>query len=170
MVKPAITSVDQLKGKTLATPQLGNTQDVALRAFLKTKGFKTDIQGGGDVEHQAPGQLPDRRRPSSRAPSTGPGCPSRTWPSWSQAGGKVLVDEKDLWPGGQWVTTNVLVRTAFLKAHPATVKRFLTGLVDAIAYIKANPADAQAAANAQLQVAHRQEAAGRRSSRPRSAT
>ncbi len=49
VTKPSITSVDELKGKTIATPQLGNTQDVALRAFLKTKGFKTDTEGGGDV-------------------------------------------------------------------------------------------------------------------------
>jgi NitT/TauT family transport system substrate-binding protein len=67
-----------------------------------------------------------------------------------QDGGNVLVNEKDLWPGGQWVTTNVLVSTSFLKAHPATIKRFLEGLVDTVSYIKANPAAAQAAANTQL--------------------
>src|SRR3954466_15381435 len=47
VVKPSIATVDDLKGKTIASPQLGNTQDVALRAFLQTKGLKTDTQGGG---------------------------------------------------------------------------------------------------------------------------
>src|SRR5207244_5912899 len=50
VTKPEITSPAQLKGKKLATPQLGNTQDVALRSWLKSKGLQTDPQGGGDVQ------------------------------------------------------------------------------------------------------------------------
>ena len=127
VTKPSITSVDELKGKTIATPQLANTQDVALRAFLKTKGFKTDTEGGGDV-HVKPQDnsqtiVTVQAGPDRRAP----GCPSPTRAQMVAAGGHVLVDESSLWPDGQWVTTNVLVRTAFLKAHPATVTRFLTG-------------------------------------------
>ena len=67
-----------------------------------------------------------------------------------QAGGHLLVNEGTLWPGGKWATTNVVVRTAFLQAHPATVQRFLQGLVDTLKYIQANPAAAQAAFNNQL--------------------
>ena len=78
VIKPSITSVDQLKGKTIATPQLGNTQDVALRAFLKSKGFKTDTQGGGDVHVTPAGQLPDDRHVQAGDRSTAPGCPSPT--------------------------------------------------------------------------------------------
>ncbi len=52
VVKAAITSPAQLRGQTLATPQLGNTQDVALRYWLKGQGFKTDTLGGGDVHVQ----------------------------------------------------------------------------------------------------------------------
>ena len=44
----------------------------------------------------------------------------------------------------------MVVRTAFLQQHPATVQRFLQGLVDTLKYIKANPAAAQAAFNTQL--------------------
>jgi NitT/TauT family transport system substrate-binding protein len=65
-----------------------------------------------------------------------------------QAGGHLLVNEGTLWPDGKWATTNVVVRTAFLQAHPATVQRFLQGLVDTIKYIQANPAAAQTAFNA----------------------
>ena len=50
VVKPEITTVDQLKGKKIATPQLGNTQDVALRYWLKEKGLTTNKEGGGDVK------------------------------------------------------------------------------------------------------------------------
>ena len=150
VVKASITSVDQLKGKVIATPQLGNTQDVALRAYLKSKGFHTDLQGGGDVsiKPQDNSQTIDTFKQGT---IDGAWVPEPYLSQLVQAGGKLLVDEKDLWPNGQWVTTNVLVRTAFLKAHPVTVKHFMEGLVDIIAYMKANPAAAQAAANQQLQ-------------------
>ncbi|HZU77727.1 MAG TPA: ABC transporter substrate-binding protein, partial [Dehalococcoidia bacterium] len=49
VVRPEITSAADLKGKKVASPQLGNTQDVALRNWLKTQGLKSDPQGGGDV-------------------------------------------------------------------------------------------------------------------------
>src|SRR5438309_333390 len=49
VVKPTITSPADLKGKKIASPQLGNTQDVALRAWLKKQGFTTNPEGGGDV-------------------------------------------------------------------------------------------------------------------------
>ncbi len=56
-----------------------------------------------------------------------------------QAGGHLLVNEGTLWPGGKWATTNVVVRTAFLQQHPATVQRFLQGLVDTLKYIQTQP-------------------------------
>src|SRR6266852_15583 len=49
VVKKGITSASQLKGKTLATPSLGNTQDVALRYWLKQNGLATNSTGGGDA-------------------------------------------------------------------------------------------------------------------------
>ena len=150
VVKPGITSVDQLKGKTIATPQLGNTQDVALRAYLKDKGFKTDAQGGGDVSIKPQDN-------SQTIDTFKQGTIDGAWvpePFLSrlvvEGGGKVLVDEKNLWPAGQWVTTNLLVSKKFLDEHPDTVKRLITGLYDTVQYIKDNPADAQASANNQL--------------------
>ena len=150
VVKPTITSVDQLKGKTIATPQLGNTQDVALRAYLKDKGFKTDAQGGGDVSIKPQDN-------SQTIDTFKQGTIDGAWvpePFLSrlvvEGGGKVLVDEKNLWPAGQWVTTNLLVSKKFLDEHPDTVKRLITGLYDTVQYIKDNPADAQASANNQL--------------------
>ncbi len=149
VVKPSITSVDQLKGKVIATPQLGNTQDVALRAFLKSKGFKTDLQGGGDVR-VTPQDNSQTLLTFKQGTIDGAWVPEPYVAQLVAEGGRILINEKDLWPAGQWVTTNVLVTTAFLKAHPATVKRFLEGLVDTIAFMKANPAAAQAATNTQL--------------------
>jgi NitT/TauT family transport system substrate-binding protein len=150
VTKPSITSVDQLKGKTIATPQLGNTQDVALRAFLKSKGFKTDTQGGGDV-HIQPQDNSQTVTTFKQGTIDGAWVPEPYVSQLVQGGGRVLVDERDLWPGGKWDITNVLVSTAFLKAHPTTVRHFLEGLVDTVAFIQANGASAQTAANQQIQ-------------------
>src|SRR5207244_3053689 len=49
VVKPSISSGSDLRGKKIASPQLGNTQDVALRSWLKNQNLKTTLEGGGDV-------------------------------------------------------------------------------------------------------------------------
>jgi NitT/TauT family transport system substrate-binding protein len=147
----SITSPAQLKGKTLASPQLGNTQDVALRYWLKTQGYTTNTTGGGDVSVQ----------PSSTGNGTivtefeagkidGAWVPEPYESQMVAAGGHLLVNEASLWSNGQWATTNVVVRRAFLEAHPATVSRFLTGLLDTLAAIRQDPTTAKAALNSQL--------------------
>ena len=107
------------KGKKIATPQLGNTQDVALRTWLKTKGYETDTEGGGDVSilpqdnAHTLDRVPDRRR------STAPGCPSRGRRRLvNEGGGKVLVDEATLWPDGKYVTTHLIVATEVPRGAP----------------------------------------------------
>jgi NitT/TauT family transport system substrate-binding protein len=150
VVKPTITTPAQLKGKKIATPQLGNTQDVALRSWLKTNGLNADTQGGGDVS-----VLPQDNATSLQAFAQG--AIDGAWvpqPNLARmqldSKGKLLVNEKDLWPGGQFVTTQLIVTQDFLKKYPATVKKLLQGQIQSIDYIQKNPAEAQAAANAQL--------------------
>src|SRR3954467_127047 len=122
VVKPSINSPADLKGKKLASPQLGNTQDVSLRTYLGTQGLKTDPQGGGDVSilPQDNAQTLDTFRSGAIDGAWVP----EPWVTRlvQEGGGKVLVDEKTLWPDGKFVTTNLLVSTKFLKAHPDVVK------------------------------------------------
>ena len=68
VTKASITSPSQLKGTTLASPQLANTQDVALRYWLKTQGYTTTTSGGGDVHVAAlvDGQRHRRHRVQGR--------------------------------------------------------------------------------------------------------
>ena len=145
VVKPSITDPSQLKGKTLATPQLANTQDVALRYWLQSKGLSTTTSGGGDVSVQPSatgnGTIVTEFKDGSIA---GAWVPEPYESEMIADGGHLLADESTLWPGGQWATTNLVVRTAFLQQHPATVNRFLKGLVDTLAYMGKNPAAAQA--------------------------
>jgi sulfonate transport system substrate-binding protein len=150
VVKPTITGVADLKGKKIATPQLGNTQDVALRNYLKTNGLTADQQGGGDVSIQ-----PQDNATSLQAFAQG--AIDGAWvpePNLSrlqiESKGKLLVDEKTLWPNGQFVTTHLIVRQEFLKKYPGTVKKLLQGHLKALDYIKTDNAGAQAAANAQI--------------------
>ncbi|HSQ38187.1 MAG TPA: ABC transporter substrate-binding protein, partial [Acidimicrobiia bacterium] len=49
VVRPGIEMPQDLAGATIATPQLGNTQDVALRAWLIEQELSADTAGGGDV-------------------------------------------------------------------------------------------------------------------------
>jgi NitT/TauT family transport system substrate-binding protein len=147
VVKPDITSAADLKGKKIATPQLGNTQDVALRSYLKSQGFNVDTSGGGDVSI-IPQANADTLTQFATGDIDGAWVPEPFFTRMQQeGGGKVLVDEKTLWPNGRFVTTQLIVATKFLEAHPDVVQDLIKGEDQAIKFISSNPTDAQKAAN-----------------------
>ena len=110
------------EGKTLAIPQLGNTQDVALRGWLEEEGFETDTSGGGDVTI-TPTENAQTFQLFQDGELDGAWLPE-PWVSRLvvDAGAQVLVDEADEWPDGQFPTTVLLVRTEFLDQHPGRVE------------------------------------------------
>jgi NitT/TauT family transport system substrate-binding protein len=65
-------------------------------------------------------------------------------------GGHMLVDERSLWPGGRFTTTDLVVSTTYLDAHPDAVAGLLRGQVAANTWADANPAQAQTIVNAAL--------------------
>jgi NitT/TauT family transport system substrate-binding protein len=141
---PAITTAQDLKGKTIATPQLGNTQDVALRYWLKQHGYATTTEGGGDV----------KVKPQDNAITVddfragridGAWVPEPTASRLIAAGGRVFLDERDLWPDGRFVITHLLVSTTFLTEHRGVVKQIIEGLVATNEFINRNPGQAQLA-------------------------
>ena len=148
VVQPGITSPSQLRGRKIADPQLGGTQDVALRWYLKSVGLNTDTLGGGDVSvlpqdnSQTLNAFKQRQIDGAWVPEP--------WASRLvvEAGGRVLVDERDLWPNGNFVTTDVIVATQFLHNHPKRVKALLEGLYATVAFLNANAAQAQSIASA----------------------
>jgi NitT/TauT family transport system substrate-binding protein len=147
VVKPEITSAEDLRGKTLATPQLGNTQDVALRSWLADQGLSADTSGGGDVSIM-PQANADALTAFVAGDIDGAWVPE-PWATRMQqeGGGTVLVDEADLWPDGKYVTTHVIVRTEFLNDHPDVVKQFLAGHLEAVQFANDHPEEAEAALN-----------------------
>jgi NitT/TauT family transport system substrate-binding protein len=143
VVKKGITSASQLKGKTLATPSLGNTQDVALRYWLKQSGVTTTATGGGDafVKPTTPNSAAVLEFKSGQIDGGSEPAPYDI--EMVQDGGTVIYSETG-------VTTLLVVAQSFLSAHPAIVADLLKAQVQANDFIKSSPAAAQADANAEL--------------------
>ncbi|PZS40625.1 MAG: sulfonate ABC transporter substrate-binding protein, partial [Pseudonocardiales bacterium] len=147
VVRQGINAPPDLRGKTLASPELGNTQDVALRAWLTSHGLRNSVQGGGDVT-VVPTKNADTLQLFKSGKLDGAWVPE-PWASRLvlEASGKVLVNERDLWPGGQFVTTHLIVRTDYLQRHPQTVEALLRGHVDAVQWVTQNSAEAKTVVN-----------------------
>jgi NitT/TauT family transport system substrate-binding protein len=143
VVKPSITSAAQLKGQAVATPSLGNTQDVAVRYWLKQQGLATSTTGGGDVSVKPTSPNSAAVLEFQSGQIAGASEPAPYDIEIVKDGGKVLFSE----PG---VTTLLVVTQSFLSAHPDIVADLLKAQVEANDLIKSNPAQAQADANAEL--------------------
>jgi NitT/TauT family transport system substrate-binding protein len=147
VVRDGIDAPENLAGTTLASPALGNTQDVALRAWLLEEGYETDQSGGGDVAI-TPQENPDTLAAFQQGSIDGAWLPE-PWATRliQEGGGHVLVDEADLWPEGQFVTTHLIVATDYLEEHPENVRALISGLLDAIDVANGDSAEAQTVTN-----------------------
>lgn len=145
-----INSVDDFAGKKFASPQLGNTQDVALRAYLLKNGYKT-TENGGNVE-VIPAKNPDILTLMLKKEIDGAWVPE-PWGAKlvKEANGRIFVDERDLWPNGQFVTVNIIVSTEYLKNHPDIVKKLLAAHIDETNWINQNKAEAFKVFNTELE-------------------
>ena len=143
VVKSGITSAPQLKGKSVATPSLGNTQDVAVRYWLKQQNLSTTTTGGGDVSVKPTTPNSDAVLEFESGQIAGASEPAPYDVEMVKDGGTVLYSE----PG---VTTVLVVTQSFLSAHPAIVADLVKAQVQANDFIKSNPAQAETDANAEL--------------------
>jgi NitT/TauT family transport system substrate-binding protein len=151
VVKPDITDAEGLRGKKVASPSLGNTQDVALRAWLKERGMTTTAEGAGDVS-----VLPQQNSQSLETFISGEIQGAWVPEPWAtrlieEGGGKVLVDERDLWPDGKYVTTHLIVRTDYLTKYPGTIKALIEAELAAQELIASDPDEAQKLVNEQIE-------------------
>lgn len=154
VVSPAIASGNfpaDLAGKTLASPQLGNTQDLALRSWLATKGFGTTINGGGQVKIDSSSGNSVSLQNFKAGKIAGGWVPEPYESEFILQGhGTLAVDEASLWPGGQFPTTVLVVSQNLLQNHPDIVSDLLKGLVKSINWINSNESAAPAAVNTAL--------------------
>jgi NitT/TauT family transport system substrate-binding protein len=151
ITKPSITTVADLRGKTFATPQLGGTQDVALRSYLARKGYTTNVTGvGGDVT-VSPADNATTLASFKSGNIDGAWVPE-PWASRLvlEGNGRVFLDEKSLWKSGNFVTTQLVVATQYLKSYPGTVRSLIGSEYATNKWIKANKQAAKDAVQAQL--------------------
>jgi NitT/TauT family transport system substrate-binding protein len=144
-----ISGPADLAGRKLASPQLGNTQDVALRAWLGRNGLASRDKGGSvDVIPTQNPQILDLFR---RGDIDGAWVPE-PWASRLvvDGGGVILVDERTLWPGGDFVTAHVIVSTKFLREHPDLVRKWLEAHVAVTEWELAHPDDAKTILNEEI--------------------
>ena len=150
VVRSTVGSAADLRGKTLATPQLGNTQDVSLRYWLNQHGLKTTTDGGGDVAIRP--QDNATTLDQFRAGKIDGAWLPEPWASRLvvEAGAKVLADERDLWPDGRFASTDLVVSTKFLHDHADTVRRLVDGELATNDWIAANATQARDSVNTEL--------------------
>jgi NitT/TauT family transport system substrate-binding protein len=151
VVKANINNVNDLKGKKIASPQLGNTQDVALRAWLKSNGLSTSVTGAGDVT-VIPTENAQTLALFQKGELDGAWLPE----PWStrlvtEAGAKVFLNERTLWKKGQFVTTHIIVNSDFLKKYPGTIRSILNGHLDSLNYIAKDAVKSKDAVQRQIE-------------------
>jgi NitT/TauT family transport system substrate-binding protein len=133
-----INSVDDLGDKKFASPQLANTQDVALRKYLSDNGFET-IQHGGNVTIVTVTPS-DILTLMLKKDIDGAWVPE-PWATRlvKEANGKIFVDERELWPpDGKFVTANIIARTDYLNENPDIIERLLMAHIDKTIWINEN--------------------------------
>ncbi|HXV46948.1 MAG TPA: ABC transporter substrate-binding protein [Nitrososphaera sp.] len=142
-----IDSVDDLAGKKFASPQLGNTQDVALRKYLLDNGYTL----GGSVQ-VLPIKNPDIVTQMVKKDIDGAWVPE-PWGAKlvKEAGARIFLDERDLWPDGEFVSAHIIVRTDYLQNNPETIRKLLEAQVDETIWINENPDEATQVFNSELQ-------------------
>lgn len=133
-----INSVNDLGGKKFASPQLGNTQDVALRKYLVDKGYNT-ADNGGNVTI-VPVTPADILTLMLKKDIDGAWVPE-PWATRlvKEANGRIFVDERELWPpDGKFVTANIIARTDYLNENPDIIERLLQAHINKTIWINEN--------------------------------
>lgn len=145
----SIRTVADLDGKRVAVPQLGGTQDVSLRHFLSEAGLKPrELRGTVEI---IPVKNPDILTLFRQGQIDAAWVPE-PWATRlsKEAGAKRAIDERQLWPNGQFTTTVLVARTQFAKSHPQAVTEFIQAHRATVQWINKNPAEAKDSVNLEL--------------------
>jgi NitT/TauT family transport system substrate-binding protein len=144
-----IDGPEDLPGKRVAVPSFGNTQDIALRAWLEENGLRTNDEGGDVTVLEV--DNPELPHLFGRGDIDAAWEPE-PYPSLlvAEGLGEIYIDEADLWPGGEFVTTHLLVSKPYMEANPDVIRRLVEANVEAIAFMNENPEAAKATTQAEL--------------------
>lgn len=138
VVSDDVAGEDDLAGSTLATPDFGGTQDVALRTWLAEHGYTVDGEGERAVSI-TPMPNGQTLQTFQQGRIDGAWVP-QPWATvlLQEAGTRVLVDERDLWEDGRYPTTVLVVRREYLERHPETVQELVDGLGRSVEWLRAH--------------------------------
>jgi NitT/TauT family transport system substrate-binding protein len=144
-----ITGDKDFNDKVVATPQLGNTQDVAAKVWFAERGYKLKETGGNltIMPLANPDQLTLFKKKEIHAAWTVEPWVSRLE---IEGNGELMLDEKTLWPEGRYVTTHLVVRKEFLKDNREVVKKLIAAHLDVTQQINANKQAAAKTINEEL--------------------
>jgi NitT/TauT family transport system substrate-binding protein len=131
-----ITKMTDLKGRKIATPQHGNTQDIAARHYL------TDVLGQTNSDNVLPVNNAEQFSLMQRGDIDAAWVPE-PWGSLliAQTGAVLVGEEKDLWPDKQFALTVIVTTPDFLANHPDVVRKLLAVNHDWTVKLNTNPAD-----------------------------
>jgi NitT/TauT family transport system substrate-binding protein len=151
VVRPAanINTAKDLANKKIADPQQGGTQDISLRYYLQQNGL-APVDKGGNVQI-----VPTDNATILTLFKAGKIDGAWVPEPWAtrlvvEGKGKIFLDERSLWPGGKFVTTNVVVRKAFMDQHSDLVNKFLQAHVETVQWILSNAASAKTIINSEI--------------------
>jgi len=144
-----IKSPKDFAGKKFASPQLGNTQDIALRKYLLDNGYKTTDNGGNVTV--TPVANPDILTLFLKKQLDGAWVPE-PWGARlvKEANGRIFLDERSLWPDGRFVTANIAASTDYLKNNPDVIEKLLAAHVNETIWMNNHKDDAIKAFNTEL--------------------
>jgi len=145
-----VNTAADLHGKAVAVTQLGSTQDVSLRTYLKTHGLGTTTHGGDVTIHALAAS--DVRTQMVKGRLDGAWLPE----PWAtrlvrELGAKRFVDERDLWPDRKFATALVVARSELARARPVDAMNFEAAVAEEIARARTRPAESRGEAYDEIQ-------------------
>ena len=137
-----INSAEDLSGKRIAAPQIGNTQDVSLRHYLSENGLKPVEKGGSVVVLNIPN--PDIYTLFVKGEIDGAWVPE-PWATIfiQELNGKRLFFEEDLWPEKKFATVLLIGRTNYIEEHPKIIENWIASHEQTVLWINENPKESE---------------------------
>jgi len=133
-----INSVSDFAGKKIATPQIGNTQDVSLRHYLSENGLKTAEKGGSVIVYNI--SNPDIYTLFVKGDIDGAWVPE-PWATIleTELGGKRLFHEEELWPNQEFASVLLIANADYVEKNPTIIANFLQSHHETVTWINTNP-------------------------------
>ncbi len=135
-----INSVSDFAGKKIATPQIGNTQDVSLRHYLSENGLKPAEKGGSVIVYNI--SNPDIYTLFVKGDIDGAWVPE-PWATIleTELGGKRLFYEEELWPNKEFASVLLIANADYVEKNPTIIANFLQSHRETVTWINTNPVE-----------------------------